>query len=206
MLKILGRKTSGNTQKVLWCCDELGIEYGREDVGRTFGRNHEPAYLALNPNGRVPTIVDDGFSLWESNAIVRSLCAKHGLGTLCPSEPQHRADAERWMDWQQTTLRPAFHALGATLKKTSPAQSDKAVVESLEKGVRDAWKILDAQLATQSCVAGDRLTMADIPFCYIIHRWYKLPVEHSGFANLKAWYDKLCARPAFRRNICEVEI
>ena len=95
MLKILGRKNSGNTQKVLWCCDELGIAYEREDAGRGFGRNHEPAYLALNPNGRVPTIVDDGFSLWESNVIVRYLCAKHGMGTLCPSAPQRRADAER---------------------------------------------------------------------------------------------------------------
>src|SRR5476651_1489081 len=92
MLKILGRSTSGNTQKVLWCCDELGIAYEREDVGREFGKNREPTYLGLNPNGRVPTIVDDGFVLWESNAIVRYLCAKHGMGTLCPPELQRRAD------------------------------------------------------------------------------------------------------------------
>src|SRR6185436_5098558 len=103
MLKILGRKSSGNTQKVLWCCDELGLAYEREDYGRGFGNNHQPAYLALNPNGRVPTIVDDGFVLWESNTIVRYLCAKHGMGTLCPPELNHRIDLERWMDWQQTT-------------------------------------------------------------------------------------------------------
>jgi glutathione S-transferase len=118
MLKILGRRTSGNTQKVLWCCDELGLAYEREDVGRGFGRNHEPEYLAMNPNGRVPTIVDDGFVLWESNAIVRYLCAKHGMGTLCPTDLQRRADMERWMDWQQTTLRPRFHALFDALKGT----------------------------------------------------------------------------------------
>ena len=205
MLQILGRKTSGNTQKVLWCCDELCIAYEREDVGRGFGRNHEPAYLALNPNGRIPTIVDDGFSLWESNVIVRYLCAKHGMGTLCPSEPQRRADAERWMDWQQTTLRPRFHALSDALQKTSPTPPDKTVLKSLEKTLCDAWQILDAQLAKQSYVAGGNLTMADIPFCYVIHRWYKLPVEHIGFTNLKAWYEMLCERPAFRRNICEVE-
>ena len=202
MLKILGRKTSGNTQKVLWCCDELGIAYEREDVGREFGKNHEPAYLALNPNGRVPTLVDDGFVLWESNAILRYLCARHGMGTLCPSELQRRADMERWMDWQQTTLRPHFHALSNALRDAVPPND--AAMESLRKALDDAWKILDAQLAKQPFIAGADLTMVDIPFCYVINRWYKLPIEHRGLTNVKAWYDRLCERPAFRRNVYEV--
>ena len=202
MLKILGRRTSGNTQKILWCCDELGIAYEREDVGREFGKNQEPDYLALNPNGRVPTIVDNGFVLWESNAIVRYLCAKHGMGTLCASELQPRADMERWMDWQQTTLRPHFHALSNALQNTVPPGD--AALESLKKALDDAWKILDAQLAKQPFIAGVNLTMADIPFCYVINRWYKLPLEHRGLTNVKAWYDRLCERPAFRRNVYEV--
>jgi glutathione S-transferase len=202
MLKILGRKTSGNTQKVLWCCDELRIAYEREDYGRGFGNNHEPAYLALNPNGRVPTIVDDGFVLWESNTIVRYLCAKHGMGTLCPPELQRRADLERWMDWQQTTLRPRFHALFDALK-ASP-QPDNAAVETLGKAMDDAWAILDAHLAQRRYVGGASLTMADMPFCYIVNRWYRLPIAHSGFMNVKAWFDRLCERPAFRRNVYEV--
>jgi glutathione S-transferase len=202
MLKILGRRNSGNTQKVLWCCDELGIAYEREDVGRGFGRNHEPAYLALNPNGRVPTIVDEGFVLWESNSIVRYLCAKHGMGTLCPSELQRRVDMERWMDWQQTTLRPRFHALFDALKDTVPP--DDVTLRSLEKAMDDAWNILDAQLAKHPFVADIDLTMADIPFCYIVNRWYKLPIEHRGLSNVKAWYDRLCERPAFRRNVYDV--
>lgn len=201
MLKILGRRNSGNTQKVLWCCHELGLAYEREDVGRGFGRNHEPAYLAMNPNGRVPTIVDDGFVLWESNTIVRYLCAKHGMGTLCPTDLQRRADMERWMDWQQTTLRPRFHALFDALKDSPP---DAAALGSLKKAMDDAWSILDAQLAKHPFVADVDLTMADIPFCYIVNRWYRLPVERGGFANVKAWYDRLCERPAFRRNVYEV--
>lgn len=202
MLKILGRRTSGNTQKVLWCCDELGIAYEREDYGRGFGNNHEPAYLALNPNGRVPTIVDDGFVLWESNAIVRYLCARHGMGTLCPPELERRADMERWMDWQQTTLRPHFHALSDALHASvSPGG---AALDRLHKAMDDAWKILDAQLASRPFVAGDKLTMADIPFCYIVNRWYRLPVEHRGLIHVKAWYDRLCERPAFRRNVYDV--
>ena len=202
MLKILGRKTSGNTQKVLWCCDELGLAYEREDVGRGFGRNHEPEYLAMNPNGRVPTMVDDGFVLWESNAIVRYLCAKHGMGTLYPRELQRRADMERWMDWQQTTLRPRFHALSDALQDT--AASDNPAVETLKTALNDAWKILDAQLAKQSFIAGAELTMADIPFCYIVNRWYRLPIERRQFTNVRAWFDRLCERPGFRRNVYEV--
>ena len=202
MLKILGRRTSGNTQKVLWCCEELGITYEREDVGREFGKNQEPEYLALNPNGRVPTIVDDGFVLWESNAIVRYLCAKHGMGTLCPYDLQRRADMERWMDWQQTTLRPHFHALSGTMQNTVP--SSDATLENLKKALNDTWKILDAHLAKQRFIAGDTLTMADIPFCYVVNRWYRLPIKHRGLPKVKAWYDRLCERPAFRRNVYEV--
>lgn len=202
MLKILGRRSSGNTQKVLWCCDELGLAYEREDVGRGFGKNHEPPYLALNPNGRVPTIIDDGFVLWESNVIVRYLCGRHGLGTLCPAELQPRIDLERWMDWQQTTLRPAFHPLSDAL--SSPVRPDDAALERLKKPMDDAWRILDARLATQPFIAGEQLTMADIPCCYIVNRWYRLPIEHRGLVNVKAWYDRLCERPAFRRNVYEV--
>jgi len=202
MLKILGRRNSGNTQKVLWCCDELGLEYEREDVGRGFGRNDEPAYLAMNPNGRVPTIVDDGFVLWESNVIVRYLCAKHGLGTLCPADLRERIDIERWMDWQQTTLRPRFHALFDALKSTVPVGD--AALETLKRALDDAWKVLDAQLGKHAYVYGNNLTMADIPFCYIVNRWYRLPIERRGFTHVKAWFDRLCERPAFRRNVYEV--
>ena len=150
----------------------------------------------------MPTIVDDGFVLWESNAIVRYLCAKHGMGTLCPWELQRRADMERWMDWQQTTLRPYFHALSSAVQNTVPPSN--AVLESLTKALDDAWKILDAQLGKQPFIAGVNLTMADIPFCYVINRWYKLPIDHRGLPNVKAWYDRLCERPAFRRNVYEV--
>ena len=202
MLKILGRRSSGNTQKVLWCCDELGLAYEREDVGRGFGRNNEPAYLAMNPNGRVPTIVDDGFVLWESNVIVRYLCAKHGMGTLCPADLQERIDMERWMDWQQTTLRPRFHALFDAVNSAIPVGG--AALESLTKALDDAWQILDAQLAKHPYVYGDNLTMADIPFCYIVNRWYRLPIERREFRNVRAWFDRLCERPAFRRNVYEV--
>ncbi|MGA0060647.1 MAG: glutathione S-transferase family protein, partial [Planctomycetota bacterium] len=108
MLKIWGRATSANVMKPLWVCDEMGVPYEHEEVGGSFGRTKDAAYLAMNPNSRVPTIVDDGFVLWESNAIVRYLANKHGKGSMAPSDPREYADADRWMDWQQTTVLPVM--------------------------------------------------------------------------------------------------
>ena len=108
MLDVIGRKTSSNVMKVLWACAELGLEYERENLGGPFGGTDTPEYRAINPNGLVPAIDDDGFILWEANAIVRYLTAKHDPGGLYPADLQVRADADRWMDWQTTMYWPAF--------------------------------------------------------------------------------------------------
>jgi glutathione S-transferase len=201
MLKILGRKSSSNVQKVLWCCGELQIPFEREDIGAEYGRNHEPAYLALNPNGRVPTIVDDGLVLWESNAIVRYLSAKHGVGTLWPSDLKARADADRWMDWQQTTLASHMRTLSRTLLKTPPDATPQAQLESAMQGALRAWHILDARLATTAYLAGQTLTMADIVLGNAVHRWHTLPIERPRLPHVKAWYDRLAERPAYRLHV-----
>ena len=168
MLKILGRKTSSNVQKVLWCCDELGIAFEREDVGGPYGKNNTPEYLALNPNGLVPTIDDDGFVLWESNAIVRYLCAKHGIGKLCPTDLQRRADADRWMDWQQTTLGPPMGILFRGLLKQPADPLEPAQLNDAMQKAIPAWRILDAQLARHSYVAGDALTVVRVNLPLIV--------------------------------------
>jgi len=203
MLKIYGRKSSSNVQKVLWCCDELGIAYAREDVGGKFGKNRTPDYLALNPNGLVPTVDDDGFVLWESNSIVRYLAARHGVGRLWPQDPQAAAGASRWMDWQLSTLGPAnaplFRAYLRDPKETIPA----AELAAAAKRTGEAWAILDAQLARTAFVAGAQLTVGDIAFGNAIHRWYRYPIERPALPNLRAWYGRLCERPAYRMNILE---
>ena len=203
MLKILGRKTSSNVQKVLWCCDELAIAFERVDIGGEFGKNNEPPYLALNPNGVIPTIDEDGFILWESNVIVRYLAAKYGMGTLCPSELTQRADAERWMDWQQTTLAPHMNILFRAMLKSPPDKIDAAQIDTARQKAGATWKILDRQLARQPFVAGSKLTIGDIALGNAIHRWFKLPIERPDLPALKAWYGRLCERPAYRQHISE---
>src|SRR6476660_10063520 len=132
MIKIWGRNTSVNVQKVMWALGELGVPHERIDVGGSFGKHNEPAYLAMNPNGLVPTLEDDGFVLWESNAIVRYLCAKHSAGNLWPEDLQIRADADRWLDWPTATLSSAMGAAFMGLVRLRPEKRNAdAIAESL---------------------------------------------------------------------------
>jgi glutathione S-transferase len=201
MLKIWGRANSINVQKVLWCADELGLTYERVDVGGAFGKNQEPAYLALNPNGLVPTIEDDGFVLWESNSIVRYLAAKHALGTLCPREPAARADVERWMDWQLTTLGKDMTTVFWGLVRTPPEKRDLAAIESARKSLNGLWARLEGHLAKRAYVGGSAFTMGDIPVGCLAFRWFNLPLERNDLPHLEAWYDRLTTRPAYRKNV-----
>ncbi|HKH58334.1 MAG TPA: glutathione S-transferase [Rubrobacter sp.] len=200
-LRIWGRINSINVQKVLWCCGELGIPYERIDVGGPFGGNREPWYLRLNPNGLVPTISDGGFVLWESNTIVRYLAAKHGMGMLCPEDLAHRADADRWMDWQLgslwANLRPAFIAL----VRTPPENRDPAQIASSIEKTSGTWAMLDAHLAARDYVTGPAFTMADIPLGVTAYRWFSLNIARPPMPNLEAWYERLCARSFYRANV-----
>ncbi len=201
MLKILGRNNSSNVQKVMWCTGELGLKVERVDIGGPFGKNRDPEYLALNPNGLVPTMDDDGFVLWESNAIVRYLAAKHGTGTLWPADLRQRADADRWMDWQATTVAPAISPMFMGLYRTAPEKRDPAAIEASRVKTGEVLKILDAHLARRPYVAGDTLTMGDIPLGIMGYRWFNFPIERPEMKNLRAWYDRLTQRPAFRQHV-----
>src|SRR6516225_7590110 len=129
MIKIWGRNTSVNVQKVMWAVGELELPHERIDVGGAFGKNKEPAYLAMNPNGLVPTLEeDDGFLLWESNSILRYLAAKHQAAVLEPKDLKTRAVASKWMDWQLAVLGPAITPVFWNLVRIAPDKRDMAAV------------------------------------------------------------------------------
>ena len=201
MLKIIGRRNSSNVQKVLWCCAELGLDYEHEDAGREFGRNDTPEFLAMNPNGLVPVIEHDGCVLWESNAIVRYLAAGFGVGTLCPDDPRLRAGAERWMDWQLSVLGPAFTPLFHGLVRDAPEQRDPAKIAAARDNVESKLEMLDRYLAKTAFVAGDALTIGDIPVGIYAYRWYQFDIERKTLPNLERWYAALSKRPAFRTHV-----
>jgi glutathione S-transferase len=198
MLKIWGRISSINVQKVVICANELEIPYERVDAGGKFGVVATPEYKRLNPNSLVPTIEDGDFVLWESNAIVRYLAHTYGSGSLWPNDPRTLADADRWMDWQTTTLNPAQGDAFMQLVRTPPDQRNMAAVAASLKKTEPHMAVLDAHLSGRRYVTGDALTMADIPLACSAHRWLGLPVDDKEpRRHVEAWLAMLRARPAF---------
>jgi glutathione S-transferase len=199
MLRILGRASSSNVQKVLWCCDELGIPFEREDYGGEFGRTKDAAYLALNPTALVPTIIEDDFVLWESNSIVRYLASRYGNGRLWPVDARAAASASRWMDLQLGSVqKPAGVLFRVYLRGEKFPEAD---VAAAKQRAIELWTILDSQLARTPYLNGDELSVADIAFGNNIHRWYKFDMDRPALPGLRAWYDRLCGRPAYAKHI-----
>lgn len=197
MLKIWGRISSINVQKVVACANELKLAYERVEAGGKFGVVDTPAYKRLNPNSKVPVIEDGDFVLWESNAIVRYLARVYGAGTLWPEDPRVSADADRWMDWQATTINPAMFDAFWQLIRIEPAQRDLAAVAASIAKVEPLMAILDAHLAGRTWVAGRDYTMGDIPIACTAHRWFGLPCERQPRPNVEAWLTRIHARPAY---------
>lgn len=196
MLHLWGRLSSINVRKVVLCAQVLGIELPRTDAGLTFGVVDTPDYRAANPNGLVPLLRDGDFTLWESNAIVRYLCAREGR--LYPSDLQQRFNAERWMDWQQTTLNPAGSPGFKQWIRVTPAQRDAGVIAQSVAATEPLFAMLDEHLSRQAFMAGDALTMADIPIACEVHRWWGLPQPRPAWPHLERWYAALLTLPASR--------
>jgi len=195
-LTLWGRMSSVNVQKVVWTARELELPFERIDVGGAFGGNRTPEYLRMNPNGKIPLIDDGGFVLWESNAIVRYLAAKHGGGRLWPESLQRRADADRWMDWQATELTPAMRDAFMQLIRTPAEKRSQALVDASNAATETLMAILDTHLAERRFMTGEAFTAADVVVGCAAHRWLGLPQPHAPRPNVERWYRALVTRPA----------
>jgi len=198
MLKILGRTNSSNVQKVLWACDELELSYQREDIGGDFGGTQESKYLAMNPNGLVPTMIDNGNVLWESNAIIRYLCENHAPNLLLPEDPWQVALAQQWMDWQQTVLAPAIRPVFWGLVRTPEDERNVDEIAAGQTQTASAMTILDHHLSQNTFVAGSSLSLGDIPVGIMAYRWFQLDIERIELPHLVRWYQSLADRKAYR--------
>jgi glutathione S-transferase len=204
MFKIWGRKDGSNVIKVTWCLGEIGVNYERIDWGGEFGGNDDPAYRVKNPNGRLPTLEEeDGFTLWESGAVVRYLCAKYSMGNLYPDDLRARAAADKWMDWSSINLA-AFNTvfLEQFFRFAKTERDNKKVAEATKKASA-MYDILDAHLAKNDYVGGDRLTMADFPAGSITDRWINWTPNRPAHPNVEAYYERLAARPAYQKHVIE---
>jgi len=203
MLRIWGRANSVNVQKVLWCCAELNLPFERLDAGMQFGVNDKPAYLAMNPNGRVPTIEDGDFQLWESNAIIRYLVLQYApTNSIYPAAPKDRARVERWLDWALTTLQPAERPVFWGYIRTAPGLRDSAALQANVDAVAALWAMLDRHLASRSFVEAEQFTLADIVLGAYARRWFGITeINPPPMPNLERWYGNLQERDGFRRYV-----
>src|SRR5262245_1902437 len=207
MLKIWGRNTSSNVQKAMFAVGELKLAHQRIDIGGAFGKNKEPAYLAMNPNGLVPTLEEeDGFLLWESNSIIRYLAARHGAGTLEPADPHARALANKWMDWQLSVLGPALTPVFWGLVRTPAEQRDHKSIADGKVKTTAAVEILDEQFAKTPYVAGDAFSMGDIPIAIMSYVYRVMVTAGALYPYSESWYAAIASRQPFRDHVSSVPI
>ena len=216
MLKLWGRPTSARTLKVLWALGEIGLDFefilasatmgpdGSVDKGNApFGVVDTPEYRAMNPNGTVPTIDDDGYVLWESNSIVRYLAMKYAPDLLYGDDIETFGSASRWMDWENNELLHGQHTLVMQLVRLPEAERDPKVIEAARDELLHPFGILDHQLSRTAFIAGDRFTMGDIPIGIRAHRWHLFDVEKPSMPNLARWYAAIQGRPAFQKWVAD---
>ena len=198
-LKIWGRANSVNVQKVLWCLAELDLPYERIDAGMAFGKNNEPAYLAMNPNGRVPTLVEGDFVLWESNSVMRYLAMAYGQGSpVYPEAPKRRAGVDRWLDWTLSTVQPVDRPVFWALVRTPPDKRDMAAIQKDVDAEAVVWRIADAQLASRRFIEGDDFTLADIALGAYARRWFGVEgIEKPKLPHLERWFAQFASRAGF---------
>jgi len=202
-LTIWGRANSVNVQKVLWCLAELDLAYERIDAGMAFGKNDQPEYLAMNPNGRVPTLVDGDYVLWESNSIMRYLNLAHGKASpIYPQSPQARAAVDRWLDWTLSTLQPVDRPVFWALVRTPKEKRDMVAIQKDVDAEAVVWRIPDALLATRRYIEGDQFTIADIALGAFARRWFGVGgVTKPKLPNLERWFALISERPGFQKFI-----
>ena len=207
MLKIWGRNTSSNVQKVIWALAEMKVPFNRIDAGGSFGKTKEAAYLAMNPNSLVPTLEEeDGFTLWESNSIIRYLAAKHASRTLEPADLKTRANAQKWMDWQLSVMAPAITPVFWQLIRTPADKRDANAVAAGKEKTIAAARIMDAQLAKTKYLAGDEFSYGDIPVGIMIYRYVQLIPERPATPSLDRWYAAVSSRAAFKEQVASVPL
>ncbi len=198
-LTIWGRANSVNVQKVLWCLAELDLPFERIDAGMQYGVTQEAHYLAMNPNARVPTLVDGDYALWESNSIMRYLCMAYRPDTpIYPREPKRRAAVDRWLDWTLSTVQPVDRPVFWGLVRTPPESRDMAALQTAADAEAEVWRIAEHHLSTRRYIEGDDFSIADIALGAYARRWLGVEgITRPKQPHLERWFATLGQRAGF---------
>lgn len=197
-LTLWGRESSSNVQKVRWALAELGLAYEHIPLGGKYGGNKSAEYLAMNPNGLVPTLRDGDMVMWESHSIVRYVAAKYGAGSLWPEDPAVRFFADQWADWAATTFQRGWIDVFWLLMRTPEAQRNPTAIAKAQAETERCFAIMDARLAQSRFLGGDDLTYGDIPAGIAMFRWTTMPIERQSHPNVERWHAELRSRKPYR--------
>jgi glutathione S-transferase len=204
MIRVWGRTNSSNVMKVLWLLDELDASYERIDAGGKFGLTGTPEYRAMNPLGLVPALEEDGYSLFESNAILRYLSnTRPGGDAFYPADARRRGAVDAWLDLQQTALNRPQSIVFAGLVRTAAADRDHAAISGAVSDAGLIWGLLDTRLASRTYITGDQISIADIAFGVHVHRWFAMPIARPDSPHLHAWYNRLLQRRLYGRHVAQ---
>lgn len=200
-ITVWGRATSSNVQAVMWCAAELGLKVERLDVGHTYGGTDTPEFLGMNPMGKVPVLRDGEVVMFESAAIVRYLAARYGDADFWPA-PEVRGPLDTWAEWVKTSFGPAFlHGLFYPLVRRDPALLSPDILLSGEEENAVLAGMLARRIGAGPWIGGARFSWADILTGHMLYRYYTLPFARADLPELEAYYNRLCARPAFRDHV-----
>lgn len=198
-IRVLGRRNSANVQKVMWAIGELSLDYQRDDVGGSFG--YPDDYEKLNPNRLVPTIQDGDLTLWESNACVRYLARRYGRDSLWPEDETALTQADQWMAWQRSEYYFSFFQVFLNMIRKPAAKADATQIEAGIKDCARLYAMLNEHLSRQPYIAGDALTMGDIPLGTFTYRYMMLEIGRPSLPHVEAWYERLTGRPAYQKHV-----
>lgn len=179
----------------IWAAEEIGIDY--EHVPTSFaGESKAPEYLALNPNGRVPTLVDGDLVLFESMAINLYLAKKYG-GALYPDNPADEARAIQWSIWGLSEIEPLQMELVVNVLMRSKEDQDQAAMQGAAKALQRPLKVLDGVLADRPYLLGDTFSIADLNLAAVMALLAMVKHDYSEHSNVKRWADACYGRPSY---------
>lgn len=203
MIKVWGRASSSNVQCVMWCIAELGLPYERVDAGLMYGVNDSPEYLAMNPNGTVPTVIDgDAPALWESGAIVRYLANVYADENFWPQDPIQRANVDRWAEWGKVSVQMNFNGpIFWPVVRQTPENKDEEALSKALTAFENKLRIAQSNLSHHRFLAGENLTLADIQFGHILYRYFELEIHRAELPDIRRYYDTLTAMPYYREHV-----
>ncbi|NML31732.1 glutathione S-transferase family protein [Paraburkholderia antibiotica] len=201
MISVWGRERGLCVKKVLWCLEDLELKFDRIDAGRQYGRTNEEEYLKMNRNGLVPTLVDDGYVLWESNSIMRYLAITYGPASFYPlTNAKLHADVNRWLDWSMGALWPDIVPLFTSLIRTAPEKRDMNAVRTQGARLMKNWSIADEYLEGKKYITGEDFTIADIALGVLAQTYSTFELEGKpDLPNFNKWYERISERPGFKR-------